>query len=161
MAVNGTLPPFFINGRRLYSAFIFWLDTAKPVSTCQKQDASDDAHTKIQGAEYVQPPAACHASPLPERETENAETEIQKQAQPISIPQDVKEKSDQQGDDQPKQNEWKLHLYLRFEMLRKEIGNGVVAGDAILVLQNIVTFIFKDQQFDLFAFGFQLLHKVF
>jgi len=43
---------------------------------------------------------------------------------------------------------------LRIQMFRKEIGDRVITGDAILVLENIMTFIFEDQQFHILAFGF-------
>ena len=36
-------------------------------------------------------------------------------------------------------------------MLRKEVRDGVITRDAVLVLQDIVAFIFKDDQFDFFA----------
>ena len=44
--------------------------------------------------------------------------------------------------------------YLRFQMFRKEINDRVVTGDAVFVFENVMTFIFKDQQFHILTFGF-------
>ena len=44
-------------------------------------------------------------------------------------------------------------------MLRKKVGDGIITRDAVFIFQHIVTFIFKNGQFDLFALGLQFTHQ--
>lgn len=61
-----------------------------------------------------------------------------------------------QGHENKKLHRHKTHRacsQLRFQVLREEVGDGVVAGDPVLIFEHIMAFVLEDQQVDILALG--------
>ena len=97
--------------------------------------------------------------------TKRTQDKIQEQMTNPTAAQQVIDRPIQQDEEQSHKESGNGHLWtdagarsrtpsLGLQMLRKEIGNRVVAFNAVLVFEHVVAFVFEDQQVYLLALGF-------
>jgi len=97
---------------------------------------------------------------MPPYKPSRAQKKVQDQAPKSSTTNQVEQSAIKKGDEEGKEQGWDGHFMLSlppgpnsngsvcilwFQMLIEEVHDGIVAGNAVLIFKDIMTFVLKDQ----------------